>query len=83
MAKKNELTDDFEREEKKRIIERLLMKAYEDLGSIMPKLTWLPKRRYLQRVLWSLSLTELQQWKPHDSYMLILELQMRDTEKKR
>lgn len=83
MPKKNELSDDFERQEKKRIVERLLTEAYNDLGSALPKLVWLPLRRYLQRVLWSLSMAELRQWSKHDSTMLILELQKRNMARKR
>lgn len=82
MAKKTDLTDDFERQEKKRIIERLLIEAADDLGSVMPKMVWLPLRRYLQRVLWSMSLPELGRWTTHDSTMLILEVHKRNQARK-
>ena len=41
---------------------------------------WLPKRRYLQRVLSSLSLPELQHWDDLDTTVIIADLLARDRE---
>ena len=74
MARKVLLVDENEAMDKKQLIERILIEAGKDLGDNLPKLRWLPLRRYLQRVLWSLSMPEVKAWKKNDSLKLLLEL---------
>ncbi|MBA7684575.1 hypothetical protein ES703_92980 [subsurface metagenome] len=85
MARKVLLVDENEAMDKKQLIERILIEAGKDLGDNLPKLRWLPLRRYLQRVLWSLSMPEVKAWKKNDSLKLLLELDKRNEsrEKKR
>lgn len=85
MARKVLLVDEVELQDKKDLIEKVLVEAGHDHGEALPKLRWLPLRRYLQRVLWSLSMPELKAWGKSDSLMLILELDKRNEarEKKR
>ncbi|GAJ08763.1 unnamed protein product [marine sediment metagenome] len=59
MARKVLLDDELELQDKKELIEGILISAGKDHGDNLPKLRWLPLRRYLQRVLWSLSMPEL------------------------
>ncbi|MBA7683839.1 hypothetical protein ES703_92224 [subsurface metagenome] len=85
MARKVLLVDEVELQDKKERIERILVEAGKDHGENLPKLRWLPLRRYLQRVLWSLSMPEVKAWRKNDSLMLLLELDKRNEarEKKR
>ena len=85
MARKVLLVDEVELQDKKQRIEKVLVEAGDVMGDNLPKLRWLPLRRYLQRVLWSLSMPELKAWRKNDSLMLLLELDKRNEarEKKR
>ncbi|MBA7627414.1 hypothetical protein ES703_34876 [subsurface metagenome] len=78
MARKVLLDDELELQDKKQLIERILVEAGKDHGDNLPKLRWLPLRRYLQRVLWSLSMPELKAWGKTDSLKLLLELDKRN-----
>jgi len=78
MARKVLLDDELELQDKKQLIEGILIKAGKDHGDNLPKLRWLPLRRYLQRVLWSLSMPELKAWGKTDSLKLLLELDKRN-----
>ncbi|MBA7627411.1 hypothetical protein ES703_34873 [subsurface metagenome] len=78
MARKVLLDDELELQDKKQLIEGILIKAGNDVGDNLPKLRWLPLRRYLQRVLWSLSMPELKAWGKTDSLKLLLELDKRN-----
>ncbi len=83
MAKKGRLDDEVETWDKKQLIEKVLIEAGKDHGDNLPKLRWLPLRRYLQRVLWSLSLPELRAWNKTDSLKLLLELDKRNQAKEK
>jgi len=85
LARKVLLVDEVELQDKKQRIEKVLVEAGDVMGDNLPKLRWLPLRRYLQRVLWSLSMPELKAWRKNDSLMLLLELDKRNEarEKKR
>lgn len=78
MAKKGLLDDEVEVLDKKQLIEAILVEAGDDHGKNLPKLRWLPLRRYLQKVLWSLSMPELKAWGKTDSLKLLLELDKRN-----
>jgi len=78
MARKVLLVDEVELQDKKQLVERILVEAGKDHGENLPKLRWLPLRRYLQRVLWSLSMPELKAWGKTDSLKLLLELDQRN-----
>ncbi|GAH26686.1 unnamed protein product [marine sediment metagenome] len=72
------LGDDVELQDKKELIESILVSAGKGHGDNLPKLRWLPLRRYLQKVLWSLSMSELKAWGKTDSLKLLLELDKRN-----
>ena len=78
---RKKIDDNHEIEPRKELIEQLLVAAGDDFGNMIPKLKWLPLRRYLQRVLWSLSLTELNKWKNSDSMELLAELSARNEDR--
>jgi len=44
--------------------------------------SWLPQRRYLQKVLWSLSVTELKKWTVFDTGAILSKLEGKDPKSK-
>ena len=66
---------------KKKAIEKILIDA-KVLAST-DAADWLPKRRYLQKVLWGLSVAELQKWTPVDTAAILDKLEGKDPKSKR
>ena len=65
---------------KKKAIEEILISA-KALAST-DAATWLPKRRYLQKVLWGLSVAELQKWTLVDTAAILAKLEGKDPKSK-
>ena len=65
---------------KKQAIEEILINAkvlaHTDTAS------WLPKRRYLQKTLWSLSVAELKKWTSVDTAAILSKLEGKDPKSK-
>ena len=66
---------------KKKAIEKILIDA-KVLAST-DAADWLPKKRYLQKVLWGLSVAELQKWTPVDTAAILDKLAGKDPKSKR
>ncbi len=66
---------------KKKAIEKILIDAKVLASTNIAD--WLPKRRYLQKVLWGLSVAELQKWTPVDTAAILDKLEGKDPKSKR
>ena len=65
---------------KKKAIEEILINA-KVLAST-DAASWLPKRRYLQKVLWGLSVAELKKWTSVDTAAILSKLEGKDPKSK-
>ena len=66
---------------KKQAIEKILINA-KVLAST-DAASWLPKRRYLQKVFWGLSVAELKEWNSVDTAAILSKLEGKDPKSKR